>query len=206
MENKKNLKHLIAILTLAIIFLALILFTSNTSGLNIKYEINDEYTLKTLNYYDASQVIGTIHVENNHFMPKRAFVNNIVLCHISQSYSNTAIQTQINIDKINNVNKDLFSSYDNRNFLDLKSKESVTLKIIPQVYKYDLRDIINRDKLNGKYIELDVFMLGPNDYAYNFCANAQKANSYKTIKVFLDIPEKELLDDEYQKAYATTEK
>lgn len=194
MAKKSNKNHLIALAVLLIMFFALLIFSTTNANVSINYNFKEEIELTTLPEYNNRVNIGEVTINNNGFLPSKIKLKTYVLCFISEEKED--ITYQLDIVGRTTSSENIFPPNYYSRFVEVSGNENLTLEIIPQIYPYNIRTLINENNFNNKTVEMHIFEVEEAEETYNYCNGKNKIDAFKRVNVNININENELTNNE----------
>ncbi|MFW5705139.1 MAG: hypothetical protein ACOCXG_04835, partial [Nanoarchaeota archaeon] len=126
--------HLLIITFLAIIFLGILVLSGNETLVKKDYTFVENAELNISELKDSSVQIGTVIVENQGFLPKKAKLKSYVICQISETLGNQYYNVGYSEGDFDNYyndhyNYNIFGSGRASPYTELGSFEKKTLKL-----------------------------------------------------------------------------
>lgn len=201
--NKKAGYHVVIITILILIFFGILFITSMNVDVSITPNFKDEVELIGFPNYNSDLVVGEIIVTNNGYFPSKVFLDDYVICQISDIFGTRTYQLNYK-GKINTEYADIFKSYSqSEKYIEISGGDTAKLDVTPN-FNYDMKNDIAKYNLNGQKLPFYLFKVekgssyGNNynyySYSYNYCNSAKKEDAMKIIYLNLNIPQK-LIDD-----------
>ena len=167
-ENNRSTLYIVLIVVLILVFIGL-LFLSSTDNTDIKYEFEDAIVVSGTSSFTSQ--IGNVNVKNYNILPAKVELKDLVVCVFDDNFDGNL---DITYGAVRNY-------YDNKHFIELKSKEEKSVSIILENIKY-YKETEPNDKGDFK---LYLFENTRQEYYYDnsICYEFRKADAVKIIDV-----------------------
>ncbi|MCA9497389.1 MAG: hypothetical protein KC589_10700 [Nanoarchaeota archaeon] len=198
--NKGAGFHVILITLLVLVFFGILFVTSMNVDVEIIPDFKDEIKLTNLPDYNSNFIVGEIIVNNNGYFPSKVFLDEYVICQISDTFGTRTFQLNYK-GKVNTEYADVFKSYSqSEKYIEISGGDTAKLDVSPN-FSYDLKSDIKKYNLNGQKLPFYLFKVDKDynsrnyySYSYNYCNSANKEDAIKVIYLDIQIPQN-LIDD-----------
>lgn len=153
---------------ISILFLGLLFASNISTSLVTSVELKDEISFSESN---SNTIIGTLHIENKGFLPKRVMLPNYIVCDKNNE------RVSINYINTQGSNDPFSTTY--YEYIEVGSKSQSEVFI--QVYYYKLspdKEVVNETNTFYVYKEEE-----RKDYGYDECITRKTTDAIKSIKV-----------------------
>lgn len=179
--DKKPTSSLIIIAILTIIFFSLVILSYGNTNVDINYDFVDELIVDEYPNSNNRLTIGEINIQNNAILPKKIRLKKFVACQLSYVFGDNTYNLNY-AGSSKEYNKEFLFNGMSSEYIEISSKESVSLEIYPEIYDY--KNNIDRYDLTGKALPFYIFEI-PEDmkYYYNYCRGKNIEDAFKTVHI-----------------------
>lgn len=141
---------------------------------SITPNFKDEVELIGFPNYNSDLVVGEIIVTNNGYFPSKVFLDDYVICQISDIFGTRTYQLNYK-GKINTEYADIFKSYSqSEKYIEISGGDTAKLDVTPN-FNYDMKNDIAKYNLNGQKLPFYLFKV-------------EKAQVMEIIIIIIHIP------------------